>query len=110
MSKPNYVAMCNRMVELVAVFEKLCWENFPVVVLIAKGIPCDLLTLTGDTTVIVSEGVSVGMTVEIRLGLLVLDSYCIVVVDADRLRGHDIIAQRGLKLGGHEVISWPRPR
>ncbi len=49
------------------------------------------------------------MTVEIRLGLLVLDSKSYRSRSiADRLRGHDIIAQRGLEIRG-DMKSSPGP-
>ena len=55
-------------------------------------IPCNLLSLRRDTSIVVAQRVAVGMAVKIDLGLLVANGDGIVVVDANRLEAHYIVA------------------
>lgn len=49
------------------------------------------------------------MAVEVDLGLLVTDGNRVVVVNANRLESHHVVAQGLLELRSHEVVSWSRP-
>lgn len=80
-------------------------DNLPEVVGVIVGISGDLLTLGRDTAVVVTKRVSVGMTVEVDLCVLVTDVDGVVVVDADGLLGHDVVAESLLELGAHEVVT-----
>jgi len=46
-------------------------ENLPVVVGVVVGVSSDLLSLRGDTAIVVSQRVAVYVTVEVDFGLLV---------------------------------------
>ena len=65
----------------------------------------DLLTLRRDTAVVVTQRVSVGVTVEVDLGVLVTDVDSIVVVNADGLLGHDVVAESLLEFRAHKVVT-----
>jgi hypothetical protein len=80
-------------------------NNLPEVVGVVVGVTSDLLTLRRDTAIVVTERVSVRVTVEVDLGVLVTDVDSIVVVDADGLLGHDVVAESLLELGAHEVVT-----
>jgi hypothetical protein len=83
-------------------------HNLPQVVGVVVGISSDLLTLRGDTAVVVAKRIPVRVTVKIDLGVLVADVDGIVVVDADRLLCHDVVAERLLELGAHKVVARSR--
>ena len=80
-------------------------DDLPEVVGVVVRVTSDLLALGRDTTVIVAKRVFVGVTVEVDLCILVTDVDGVVVVDADGLLGHDVVAQSLLELGAHEVIT-----
>lgn len=83
-------------------------KNLPVVVGIVVWVSSDLLTLTGDTTVVVAEWVLVDVGMKIDTRLLVLHGNVIAVFNADRLRGHDVVGKGGLELWSHEIVAWAR--
>lgn len=80
-------------------------HNLPEVVGIVMGVPGDLLTLTRNTAVVVTQGVMVGMTVQEGLGLFVLDRDGIVVLDIYRVGQHDVVTQCFLELRRHKVVT-----
>lgn len=65
----------------------------------------DLLALGGDATIIITEGVPVGVAVKIHLRLLVANGDCVKVINTNRLKAHDIVAECLLKFRGHEVVT-----
>lgn len=83
-------------------------KDLPIVVGVIVRITGNLLTLAGNTTVIVSEGVFVLVTVKIGLCLLVSNSNAIVVLNIKSIGQHDIVAQGFLELRSHEVVTWAR--
>ena len=80
-------------------------DDLPEVVGVVVGVASDLLTLGRNTAVVVTKGVSVGVTVEVDLCILVTDVDSVVVVDADGLLSHDVVAESLLELGAHEVVA-----
>lgn len=80
-------------------------QKLPVVVGIVVRVTSNLLTLAGNTAIVVSEGVTVLMTVEVGLSLLVSDSNAVVVLDVNRVGQHDIVAQGLLEFGSHEIVT-----
>lgn len=80
-------------------------KNLPVVVGVIVRVTGDLLTLAGNTAIVVAEGVLVLVAVEVGLGLLVTDANAVVIMDIDRVGQHDIVAEGLLELWGHEVVS-----
>jgi hypothetical protein len=80
-------------------------QKLPVVVGIVVRVTSNLLTLAGNTAIVVSEGVTVLMTVEVGLGLLVSDSDAVVVLDINCVGQHDIVAQGLLEFGSHEIVT-----
>jgi len=82
-------------------------KDLPLVVGIVVGISRYLLALAGDAAIVISQGVLVWMAVEVGLGFLVLDGERIVVVNRDCVGEHDVVAQRLLELGRHEIVSRP---
>lgn len=79
------------------------------VVSVVMGISSDLLSLAGNTTVLITKGITVWVAVEVNLGLLMTDSNAIIIIDWDRLESHDIVAQSLLKLRGHKIIARSGP-
>lgn len=75
------------------------------VVGVIVGIASDLLSLGGDTAIVVSERIAVRVAVEVDFCLLVADGDGVVVIDANRLQRHHIVAQGFLKLGSHKVVA-----
>lgn len=80
-------------------------KDLPVVVGIVVGVTGDLLALARDTAIIVAERVSVLVTVEVGLGLLVANADAVVVLDVNSVGQHDVVAEGLLELGGHEVVA-----
>lgn len=80
-------------------------ENLPVVVGIIERITGNLLALAGNTAIVVAKRVAVCVAVKVGLGLLVFERNGVVVVDGDGVLEHDVVAERLLELGGHEVIA-----
>lgn len=78
------------------------------VVRVVEGVSRHLLSLTGDTSVIITKWVLIRVAVEVGLGLLVPEHNVVKVVNRNRIARHHIIAQRLLELGRHEVITRPR--
>ena len=78
------------------------------VVGIIVGISCNLLSLAGNTSIFITKGVLVGMTVEIDSSFLVLHCDEITVVDRYRLLCHDVVAEGLLEFRSHKVITWTR--
>lgn len=83
-------------------------QDLPVVVCVVERVSRNLLSLTGDTSVIITKRVLIRVTVEVGLGLLVSEHDVIVVVDRNSIARHDVIAQRLLELGRHEIITRAR--
>jgi hypothetical protein len=83
-------------------------EDLPVVVGIVVGVSGNLLALAGDTTIIVAERVVGVVAVEVGLGLLVPDGKGVVVLNVDRVGQHDVVTQRLLELGRHEIVTGTR--
>jgi hypothetical protein len=79
--------------------------DLPVVVGVVVRVAGDLLALARNTAVVISEGVTVLMTVEVGLGLLVSNSDAVVVLDIDRVGQHDVVAEGLLEFGCHEVVT-----
>lgn len=79
-------------------------ENLPIVVGIIVRVASNLLTLAGNTAIVVTQGILVGMAVQERLGLLMFDRDGVVVLNIDRIRQHGIVTQCFLKFGRHEII------
>lgn len=104
-AKTNEVMVLNMVSQLLIVFHR---ENLPIVVGIIVGVSSNLLTLAGNTTVVVSKRIVVLVTVKVRLGLLVSQSNRIVVVNCDSISQHDVVTQRLLEFGRHEIISRSR--
>ena len=82
--------------------------DLPVVVGVVVRVTGNLLALARNTAIVVSERVTVLVTVEVGLGLLVADGDAVVVLDIDRVGQHDVVAQGLLELGGHEVVTGTR--
>lgn len=80
-------------------------KDLPVVVCIVVRIASDLLALAGDTAVIISQGVGIGVAVKVCLGLLVSDGDVIIVVNVDSICQHDVVAQGFLEFWRHEVVA-----
>lgn len=78
------------------------------VVGVVMRVASDLLPLGGDTAVFVSQRVAIWVAVEVHLSLLVAQRDGVVVVDANRLKSHHVVAQCLLELWGHEVVTWTR--
>jgi hypothetical protein len=83
-------------------------EDLPVVVGVVEGVAGNLLSLAGDTSVIVTKRVFIRVTVEVCLGLLVSEHDVVKVVNRNRIGRHEVITQRLLELGRHEVITRAR--
>lgn len=82
-------------------------QNLPVIVRVVEWVSCDLLALAGNTAVIIAEGILLPVAVKKHLGVLVPDSDCVIVLNADRLRRHEVVTEGFLELRGHEIIAWP---
>jgi hypothetical protein len=82
--------------------------DLPVVVGVVVRVTGNLLALARNTAIVVSERVTVLVTVEVGLGLLVADGDTVVVLNIDRVGQHDVVAQGLLELGGHEVVTGTR--
>lgn len=80
-------------------------KDLPVVVCVVVGIASNLLALAGDTAIIISQGVEVGVAVKVGLGLLVPDGDVIIVVNIDSICQHDVVAQGFLEFRRHEVVA-----
>ena len=85
-------------------------KDFPVIIGIIEGIASDLLALTRDAAIVVSERILIRMAVEESLGVFMTKTDDVVVEDVDSLGMHDVVAKCLLKLWGHEIISRPRSR
>lgn len=88
----------------------LGWDDLPHVVGVVVGVSSDLLALAGDSAIVVSQRVFVGVTVQVDLGLLVLDADVVVVVNRDSRLRHHVVAECRLELGAHEVVAGTRTR
>lgn len=104
-AKTNEIMVLNMVSQLLIVLHR---NDLPVVVGIVVRVSSDLLTLARNTAVVVSKRIVVLVAVEIGLGLLVSQSNCIVVIDCDGIGQHDVVAQRLLEFGSHEVVSRSR--
>lgn len=80
-------------------------NNLPEVVGVVVRVSSDLLALRRNAAIVVTERVSVGVTVEVDLCVLVADVDGVKVVDADRLLRHDVVAERLLEFGAHKVVA-----
>ena len=80
-------------------------NDLPVIVRIIERIPCDLLSLAGNTPVIIAKGVPIGMTVEIGLCLFMPNGDRVIIFNASRLCAHHVVTQCLLKRGSHKFIS-----
>ena len=67
-------------------------NDLPVVVGIGVWVSSNLLSLAGNSTIIVSQRVSIRVAVKISMCFLVLDLNVVVVIDGHRVRGHSVIA------------------
>lgn len=79
-SKSNQLLVPYDAAELLIVAGR---DDLPVVVCVVVGIASDLLALAGNTTIVISQRVGVGVAVKVRLGLLVSDGNGIIVLDID---------------------------
>lgn len=105
MSKSNQLLVPYDAAKLLIVAGR---DDLPVVVCVIVGVASDLLALAGNATIIISQRIGVGVTVKVRLGLLVSDSNGIIVLDIDSACQHDIVAQCLLELWRHEVVAGTR--
>lgn len=80
-------------------------ENLPIVVGVIEWVTSDLLTLAGNTTIVIPQRITLRVAVKVSLGLLVLDRDGVVIVNGDGVAEHDVVAQGLLELGGHEIIT-----
>jgi hypothetical protein len=106
MAKTNYVAYLDALTDLG--WNRRRRKDLPVVVGIIVGVASYLLSLRRDTSILVSEWVAVWVAVKVDLGLLVADGDGIVVIDANRLKAHDIVAQGFLELWSHKIVTRSR--
>lgn len=104
-SETDKVVVLDMTAGLVVILER---DDLPVVVGIIVRVTCNLLSLAGNATVVVTERVAVRMRVEVGLGFLVSDRNRVVVVNGDGIGEHDVVAQSLLELGSHKVISGTR--
>ncbi|KFY27218.1 hypothetical protein V493_03638, partial [Pseudogymnoascus sp. VKM F-4281 (FW-2241)] len=86
----------------------ICRYDLPVVVGVVEGVSRHLLSLTGDTSVIITKWVLVRVAVEVGLGLLVSKHDVVEVVNRNSIGRHNVIAQRLLELRSHKVITRAR--
>jgi hypothetical protein len=66
-----------------------------------------VFTLGGNSSILISERVILGMRVQERLGFLVTDLDSIVIVDADATQRQRVVCQSLLERWGHEVVAGP---
>lgn len=83
-------------------------QDLPVIVCVVERIACDLLSLTGDSPIVISERIVLSMAVKVGLGVLVSQRYAIVVLDFNCSCVHRVVGQSFLELGRHEVVAWAR--
>lgn len=80
-------------------------NDLPEVVGVVVRVSGDLLALGRNATIVITERVLVGVTVKVDLGVLVADVDSVVVVDADRLLSHDVVAESLLEFRAHKVVT-----
>jgi hypothetical protein len=105
MTKTDQVVVLDNAARCLAVVSR---PDLPVVVGIIVRVTSDLLALARNAAVVVSERVTVLVTVEVGLGLLVSDSDAVVVLNVDRIGQHDVVAEGLLEFRCHEVITRTR--
>ena len=106
-TKSNNVANLDALANLA--WKLLRRKYLPVVVGVVVGVASDLLSLRGNSAIVVTERVAVGVAVKVDLSFLVTQSNRVVVVDAYGLERHHVIAQSFLELWGHEIVSGAGP-
>lgn len=102
MTETNDIAVLDR---VATAFHRDRGNDLPIVVGVVVGIACDLLTLGRDTAIFVAKWVLVHVRVKVDLGLLVLHRDVVKVIDTDRLLGHEIVTERLLEFGSHEIVA-----
>lgn len=80
-------------------------KDLPVVVCVIVGIASNLLALAGNTAIIISQGIGVGVAVQVCLGLFVPDGDVIIVMNVESICQHDVVAQGFLEFWRHEVVA-----
>ena len=111
MAKLDKVAVLNWLTcYLIRRVEGLCWNDLPDVVGVIEWVACNLLSLTRDSTIIVSQRIFIKMTVKVGLRLLMPHCDRVVVFYACRSCIHDIVGQGLLESRSHEVVAWARSR
>lgn len=75
------------------------------VVCISMWVSSHLLTLTGNSAIIISERILVRVTVKIPRSFLVLNLDVVVVVDRNSVGSHQIVTESLLKLRRHEIVT-----
>ena len=90
--------------------ELLSWNDLPEVVRVVVWVASDLLTLGGNTTVLISQWILVDVRVEVHLSVLVAHRDRIKVVDANGLLCHQVVGKSLLELWSHEIVAWARSR
>jgi hypothetical protein len=68
---------------LAIICEGLGGKNLPQVVRVVVGVSSNLLSLAGDTAIVISQGVVLVVAVEENLGVLVTHGNAVEVLDAD---------------------------
>ncbi len=89
-------------------FVTLQRQDLPVIICVSVGIAGDLLTLTRNSSVVVSQWISIRMTMEETVSFLMLDLDVIIVIDGYRVGQHCIVSQSLLEFWGHEVVARAR--
>lgn len=89
--------------------QRIAGQDLPLVVGVVVGITSDLLTLAGNTAIVITQGVLVPVAVEEDLGVLVAHGNGVEVLNANRLSGHLVVTKSLLELGSHKVVAGARP-
>jgi hypothetical protein len=105
MSQFDDITIQDRSADMRAIRLLGIWQYLPMVIGVIKRITSHLLTLAGNTTIIISEGIFVWMTVEVCFGVLVSQDNSVVVQDVDRSLMHKVVTESFLEFGGHKVVA-----
>lgn len=108
MAQLNNIAVLNLVASEVVLGEWNTGQNLPLVVGVVVGVTGNLLSLTGDTPIIIAKRVLVIVTVKVDLGVLVADDDVVIVFKINSIGGQWVVGQRCLELGSHKVITRSR--
>lgn len=104
-AKTNVVAIPDMVAQSL---NRLDRDNLPEVVGVVVGVSSDLLSLRGDTSIIVAEWVLVHMRVQVNLGILVSHGNVIKVINAHCILCHDVVRESLLESRSHEIVTGSR--